>query len=288
MPFRVAVDAVNKPFLKDVWRAIGVGLSEPLEIVPVEVWNPLEESNLDAFLNASDVDALVDMWYVSSSRMQRFQLSVPLPTGRTVFVTVESLHVHTPSAELFTTVAELSVYSTELWLILLSVFSMFLLLSLLITARRRSNQSHHLTGWTWFGHFWLQNTASSQRRSNAMKAVLVSTALFTIHSLTLYQNSLLAELVREPSFVSPVASLTDIIEFVRSRQGVLNLRSHNFFYARKVMESDEPVYATLRGVLKENPALFLLPETAEDMIKFDEIMNGGVRVIEIVDEYDGP
>ena len=49
-----------------------------------------------------------------------------------------------------------------------------------------------------FGQIWVHNTVPDQPKSLAAHTLLVLTAVFTIHTLDLYQGCLLSELVKEP------------------------------------------------------------------------------------------
>lgn len=83
------------------------------------------------------------------------------------------------------------------WAVLAMLF-----IAMLLANTNIADINQQLGRWRWFSHFTLQSTIGHGGAGwlTGHRFVLVVTGVFTLHSLSLYQGALLAQLIREPRY----------------------------------------------------------------------------------------
>lgn len=86
---------------------------------------------------------------------------------------------------------------------------------------------------------------------------MVLTGVFTLHSLTLYQGGLLAQLVRQQPYVPVVHGLDDVVAMIANKQAVLDLGYPDWAYAQLVMNATagDGVWYDLKMAIRHNPPI---------------------------------
>ena len=89
-----------------------------------------------------------------------------------------------------------------------------------------------------------------------MNIVIIATAVFTFHSLVLYQGCYLTELIKPDVFEPPVATVDDLVELIRQKKLVLNLEHPDFVLAVQLRQPASPAMLKLNQSLAENPPFY--------------------------------
>lgn len=165
----------------------------------------------------------------------------------------------------------LNVFSPELWIVICSLFLLFLVFSLVLKPKliRPWNRVKALTDrvWSWFFHFTSGNTHSAVKLGSlAFRLMLTLTALFTIHSLSLYQGGLLSQLVKQEPYRAPFQSVDDVVDLISSGQALLNLVDD-----QDVDEDLMPNYEHFSRALQNNPPVYLKPWLPKDYLRMLEL-----------------
>lgn len=197
----------NANELYPVWRLLLSRISQTAEWVSeTEYTGTYNLRPFEAVL-AGKVDVIIFPWLMTDLRLAQVNFSLPLGLAElTLRITSEDAGYAEPNMlSLLLPHSILSVFTPSLWQVLAMLFVGMLLASkLLIMSEDYSSHLRQRFGsWRWFSHFTLQDTASSAGQkvgglSKASRLFLLLTGLLTLHSLTLYQGGLLAQLVKDP------------------------------------------------------------------------------------------
>ena len=76
-------------------------------------------------------------------------------------------------------------------------------------------------------------------RDNSLKTLILTTGVLTMHTLLLYQNCLLTQLVKEVPDTPRVESMDQLAELLERKEAVLNLISPQYVMAMTLMQTNE-------------------------------------------------
>lgn len=232
---------------------------ESVEWIAYQDWALPNQTYLQSVHNSTQIDMLPELWVMSPSRNVTFshivyhtQQSFVFPSDRAV---EEPSNLWAMSSIAF------SAFSPHIWLALILVFYVLVAFNSRVVSSlfHRSPPSKSSTSWNWFGHYILQNTSSTvgNHLTLSSKVVLIMTALFSLHSLSLYQGCLLTKLVHIDRYIPPIRDLDDVVERVDSGTAVLNFHDPNTAVIAEIQDPTSQ-YSRLREPLLDNPPVYLL------------------------------
>lgn len=255
-----------------IWVEINPARCGPVEWVPFEEWFIPNATMFEIIQTTDRIDTFVDFWIITEHRRQFVNFTVPITTATRRALSVDSPYAVYDGSDLYSlsSIPILSVFSLSFWAVSLTLFAFLIILNshkLVLAAPNGCDPRtcHGLGMWSWFSHFFLQNTQSSSARPSLVsRVVLLLTGVFALHSISLYQGCLLGQLVLQVPYKPPVSSVDDVQRLISSKQAVLNLVDPSYAASQHVLTagpSDEHWYQ-LRLALLQNPPVYENPHAA--------------------------
>lgn len=166
---RIGVERYDRKWVKKIFDLIGRKIHEPIEYIPNNKWTLINNSNLDSVRSAV-VDSVVGHFSITDYRLKLVNFTYPLLKNRQVLVLPDkSEPLRTQVA--FALKEVVSEFSLDVWLVVSSLFTIFMVYSLFGKATTNNNGLFSsLNSWQWMGHFTAQDAASITRsRSTAFR-----------------------------------------------------------------------------------------------------------------------
>lgn len=192
-----------------IWQLLVSRINQTVELVSEAEYSDMNNLSTFGALLASKIDVIICPWLITDLRLPLVNFSFPVGLEElTLRITSEDHGFAKPSvSSLLVPRSILSVFKPAVWQVLAMLFIGMLLAStnLILSKNLNHQQRQRLGSWRWFSHFTSQDTTSSAGQkvgglSKASRFLLLVTGLLTLHSLTLYQGGLLAQLVKETRF----------------------------------------------------------------------------------------
>ncbi len=201
------------------------------------------------------LDTISASYIASLQRMPYISFSYPIRSSEAAFIVrKEHLGIANSASLVFKS------FSMTIWAV---IFSLFLGTCVAVTIFQKLRHDAYQGGpwqqannniWTLFGFFFCQSTHDLRKIFVSGPFILLVFSVLSFYFCTLYQSSLLSQLLADPGG-TPFSNIMDMISFIKQTHYKLVTQELEVAFFSRIETDNNSIYPALRDAVEHNPVL---------------------------------
>lgn len=113
-----------------------------------------------------------------------------------------------------------------------------------------------MQAWQWWQNYSMQDTMSMDNIPRRLKLLFITSSIFTVFSLVLFQGYLLTRLVKPASYQPEVQDFKQLLKILAQDNVKLDLMYPEFLVAQQLQQPQTTAMYQLSETLRSNPPIF--------------------------------